>query len=105
MHHDVAYGYAGKLVAFVLRPMLSTIQRNPEAKLRAEIKKILRNGILFDDVRIAANAAIGCYQGRPGLAVISSFVDMRVHVPERVPVEGGISCGRIIEPRFNPGNP
>src|SRR2546429_4667460 len=105
MHHDVADGYGWKLMALVLRPVLSAIQGNPQAKFCAEIEEIPGNGILFDHVRIAANAAIGCDHGRPGLAVIGCFVDVRLHVPKGMAGGGGLKGGRPIKTPPPPTKP
>ena len=36
VNHDIPDGHRRKLVAFVLRPVLSAIRRNPESELRPE---------------------------------------------------------------------
>src|SRR5690349_13967137 len=38
MNNDVADRHVGKIAALVLSPVLSAVQRNPEAKFRAQVK-------------------------------------------------------------------
>ena len=105
MHHNVADGYARKFMAFVLRPMLAAVQGNPQAKLRAEIQKVLSKWILFDDVGVAAHAAVGCNNGGPGLTVVCGFVDVRLHVSKCMAVKGRISRSSVIKSCLDPRNP
>jgi len=105
MHNDVADRYVRKIMAFVLSPMLSAVQRDPKAEFRAQVKNVLGNGIFLDDMRVAAYAAIRRNDGRPGLPIVRRFENMRLQVSKRVAVEGRISRSSIIEPRLNPGDP
>src|SRR5678816_3666557 len=75
VNRQVANGNGRKMVAFELRPIFSAINRNPQSKLRAEEKKIGFNQILFDYVRISANAlrVLRCSERRPSLTEISGL--------------------------------
>src|SRR5690349_4185358 len=105
MHHDVADGYARKFMPFVLRPMLAAVQGNPQTKLRAEIQKVLSNWIFFDDVGVAAHAAVGCNDGRPGLSVVRSLEDVRLHVSKCMAVKSRIGRSSVIKSCLHPRNP
>ncbi len=105
MHHDVADGYAREIMALVLRPVLTAIQGNPQAKLRANIQNVLRNLILFDDMGVATHAAIGCNYGGPGLSVVGGLVDVWHHVAKSVAVKRCVSCCSVIKSSFDPRNP
>ena len=76
---QIANGNGGKMVAFKLRPVFSTIDRDPKSKFGAEKKKIWLDQILLDYVRVSANAfrVLGCNKRRPGLTVISRLENVR----------------------------
>src|SRR6476646_8534587 len=56
VNRQVANGNDRKMVALELRPIFPASNRDPESKLRAEEKKICFNLILFDHMRVSANA-------------------------------------------------
>ena len=105
MYHDVADGHAGKLMAFVLSPVVSAVQGNPKAKFRAQVKNVLGNGIFLDHMCVAAHTAVTCDDGSPGLPIIRCLVNVGGHVSKRMAVKCSISSASVIQPRLDPGNP
>src|SRR5207247_7841439 len=72
LNRQIAYGNGGEMVAFKLRPVFSSVDRDPKSELGAEKKKIRLNQVLLDEVRVTANAfrVLWCNKRRPRLCVI-----------------------------------
>src|SRR6476620_3597112 len=107
VNRQVANGNGRKMVALELRPIFSAINRDPESKLRAEEKKIGFNQILFDYMRVSANAfcVLRRNERRPGLTEISGLVNVRCHVAKGMPIKSGVSRAGIEVASLHPVHP
>src|SRR6266851_9871653 len=68
MNRKVANRNVCQFTALVLRPLLATVKRNPQAHFSSHEQKILIHQIFFYYVRIAADGAIASDYRRPCLA-------------------------------------
>src|ERR1039457_3021207 len=105
MYNNIAHRYVRKITAFVLRPLLAAVERNPQAELGAEEQQALRDRVLLDNVGIPAHAARGRDDGCPGLAEIRGFENKRSQVAEGVPVERRKGRALIETAGFHPRHP
>src|SRR4030095_15877400 len=97
----------GKMFAFKLRPVFSTIDRDPKSKLGAEKEQIRLDQILLDYMGISTNAfGVLCARKRhPSLTVISRFEDIRRHVPKGMSIERGVSRASVEVACLHPAHP
>ena len=107
LHGEIAHRDGGQMPAPVLRPVRAAVHRHRESQLRAEVEELRVDGILLDHVRVTAHtlSVLRIEERRPGATVILGDVDIRRHVPERVPVEGCIRRARRVLARLNPVHP
>src|SRR5205814_9125913 len=105
MNNDIAHRDARKLVALVLRPMFSLIERNPQAEFSAEKEQIRGDSVFFDYVSKTAHAAVGPDDRRPCFAIVGSFIDVRIHVSKGMAVKSSVGGGWSVKAGFYPGNP
>src|SRR5258708_14288561 len=95
------------MVAFKLRPTVSSVDRDPKSELGAEKKKIRLNQVLLDDVRVTANAfrILWCNKRRPRFAVISCLKNVRLHLAKGMSIKRGISRAGIEIAGLHPVHP
>src|ERR1700674_4472174 len=95
-HCDVSHGGSREVGALVLRPVLTTVHRNPESEFSAQEKKIGIDSIFFDHMGVPLHADVLHREGSPSLAVVGGFVDIWLDVAEGVAIKGCVS-GCFIE--------
>ena len=107
LNRQVAYGNGGEMVAFKLRPAISSVDRDPKSELGAEKKKIRLHQVLLDDMRVTANAfrVLGCNKRRPRFAVISCLEKVRLHLAKGMSIKRGISRAGIEIAGLHPVHP
>src|SRR4029077_17037742 len=76
-----------KMVAFKLRPVFSTIDRDPKSKLGTKEHQVRLDQTFLDDMSVSTNAfgVLCAHKRRPRFAVIGSFENIRSHVAKSVP--------------------
>src|SRR5437763_16306865 len=97
LNGQVAHGNGGEMVAFKLRPAISSVDRDPKSELGAEKKKIRLHQVLLDDMRVTVNAfrALACNKRRPRFAVNSCLEKVRLHLAKAMSIKRGISGAAI----------
>ena len=55
LNRDITHCDSGEVAALVTRPLIATVERDPQPELGAEEKQIGIDEILANNVRVAAN--------------------------------------------------
>src|SRR5438067_2469465 len=95
MNREVANRDTREVVAFVSRPALASVERDPQSLFGSQVEQSGVYGILLDDVCVAAHRTIGRDKRLPRLAVILRPPEVRPHVAEHVQIERGVHRGGI----------
>src|SRR4029453_10880042 len=93
VHRQISHRDSGKMVAFKLRPVFPSVDRDPKSKLGSEKEKIGFDRIFLDHGSVSPNAfgVLRAEERRPCLAIIGSFENIRRHVAKGMPIERGVS--------------
>src|SRR5439155_1887512 len=104
---EIADGNSGKMVAFELRPIFSSIDRDPKAKFGAEKEEIGFDRIFLDHMSVSTDAfrVLRGHERRPGFAVIRRFENIRRHVAKSMPIKRRVSRAGSEIARLDPVYP
>src|SRR5947207_14093201 len=107
VNRQITDGHSRKMVAFKLRPVFSSIDRNPKSKLRAEEEEIGFDQIFLDHMSVSTNAfrVLTGHERRPGFAVIGSFENVWRHVAKGMSIDRGISGASVEVAGLDPAHP
>src|SRR5262249_40040848 len=84
-----------------LFPLFAAVDRDEETKLSARIQQVLVLGVLTDHVDVADRRQVAADR-RPGGAVVTSYVDIRLEIIEAMAVDGEVARGGIVAGRLDP---
>ena len=98
---QIAYRHRRQIPAFVMRPLLAAIHRDPEPELSTKEQETLVDEVFFDDVRIAAHRTLRRNECRPRRPEIGRLVGIGPHVAEGMDVERCVDRTRIEMARFD----
>src|ERR1700742_4330111 len=89
MNRQISNSHRGKMVAFKLRPVFSTIDRYPKAKLGTKKEQLRLHQVFFDHMSVPTNAlaVLSANKRRPRFTVISRFENIRRHVAKSMPIK------------------
>src|SRR5207248_8995486 len=97
----------GKMVAFKLRPIFSSINRNPKSKFGPEKEQIRLDQVFLDYMCVSTNAfgVLSAHERRPSLTIIGCFENIRRHFAKGLSIKRGVSCAGVEFACLHPGHP
>src|SRR4029453_14351576 len=107
LNGEIANGDCGKMATFKLRPVFSTIDRNPKSEFGPKKEKVWLDQIFFDNSDISTNAfgVLGAGKRRPRLTVIGCFKNIRRHIAKSMSIERRVCRARVEVARLHPADP
>src|SRR5262249_16912515 len=94
-----------QFTSLILGPLLAAVERDPEAKLRAQEEQIAIDRVFLNDMRVAANGASFPGERRPVLSKVGRPINIGAHIAIAVKVESDISRTLIKMARIDRGDP
>ena len=91
---QIAYRHRRQIPAFVMRPLLAAIHRDPQPELRPEEQQVGVDQVFLNHVRVTAHGTIRRHECRPRFPKVGRAVGVGTHVPERMDVERGVDGAR-----------
>src|ERR1043165_1140400 len=91
MNRKVAHSDIGKIATFVLCPLPSAINRDPQPEFSADKQEIFVDKIFLDDVCITVHVAGRSDDLSPCVAKVARLINVWAHVAKGVQVERCVS--------------
>src|SRR5438477_1483436 len=107
LNREIAHRHRRKPTTFELRPSLSAINRNVQAKLSSKKKQARFHDIFLDDVRVTSNTLriLRGHERSPGFPKVSGAKSVRCHVTKSMAIEGDVGSAGVVVTGLDPTYP
>src|SRR5436190_13067799 len=107
LNREIAHRHRRKPTTFELRPSLSAINRNVQAKLSSKKKQARFHDIFLDDVRVTSNTLriLRGHEQRPRFPKVSGAKSVRCHVTKSMAIEGDVGSAGVVVTGLDPTYP